>query len=168
MGVSKFLQPDYAGGAQSGSAYPAAIDGSVAVMKRRAAAFAAHESDPPDMRVQIDAGIVPAQGALAAEVAAQQTAALAAPAADPRNDIVGIDRATGAVGVAAGAEAAAPADPALPAGAVAVARVRLTVAMTEVVNADLDDLRDGWQGLGEAAALARNDASLMMGAMFYA
>jgi hypothetical protein len=167
MGVSKFIQPDYAGGTQSGSAYPAAIDASVAVMKRGAAAFAAHESDTPDMRVQLDAGIVPAIDGLAAEIAAQQTAVLVAPAADPRNDIVWIGRATGAVGVAAGAEAAVPADPALPAGKVPVARVRLTVGMTEITNADLDDLRDGFAGLGEAAARDAADATLAYAASFF-
>lgn len=147
--TSTFTQPDFS--AQNGAAYKGNIDGAADVLKRAGAAFAPHEQAAPDLTVRVDAGFIPAIDGIAAEIAAQSTAAVIAPATNPRNDIVYIDRSSGAAGVEAGVEAAAPADPALPAGKIALARIRLTVGMTEITNADLDDLRDGWQGLGTAA-----------------
>lgn len=139
MSVPTFTQPDFS--SQEPPEYKAAIDAAIAVMARTAAGFAVHEQPTPDMSVKVDAGIVPGQGTLPVEVAAQSTAELTAPAGNPRRDIVYIDAATGTVGVATGAEAAIPVDPDIPGAKVAIARIHLTVAMTQIGNADIDDLR---------------------------
>jgi hypothetical protein len=144
MTVSTFTQPDNT--TQTGSAYKTAIDGAAHVHHRIAGAFACHQQngnspDAPDMTVVVDAGALVRAGLAPLEVAQQSTSALTAPSGNPRYDIVYIDNSTGTVGVAAGAEAASPSDPAIPAGKTAVARVRLTVGMTEITNVDIDDLR---------------------------
>lgn len=150
MAVAKFTQPDYT--SMSAAAYKAALDAAAQVLARMAGPFAPHEQATPDMSVRIDAGHIPAQAARPTEVTAQSTATLVAPASNPRYDIVYVDAATGTVGVAAGSESATPSDPAVPAGKVAIARVRLMVGMTEIGNADLDDLRSlSVLGLGSAA-----------------
>lgn len=146
MTVSTFTQPDNT--TQTGSAYKTAIDGAAHVHHRIAGAFACHQQDgnspdAPDMTVVVDAGALVRAGLVPLEVGAQSTSALTAPTGNPRRDIVYIDNSTGALGVATGAEAASPSDPAVPAGKTAVARVRLTVGMTEITNADIDDLRVG-------------------------
>lgn len=138
MTVNTFLQPDAA--TQNGAAYKGAIDASIAAMARTAAAFAPHAQSTPVMTVRLDAGVL-WDGATRTEVAAQDTGTITAPAANPRSDIVYIDAGDGTVGVATGSEAAEPADPALSANQVPVARINLTVGMTEITNADLDDLR---------------------------
>lgn len=94
------------------------------------------------MAVIVDAGVIPASGALPTEVAAQITGAIAAPTTNPRKDIVYIDATTGVVGVATGTEAASPSDPAVPAAKLAVARINCTVGMTAIANSALDDLRN--------------------------
>lgn len=96
------------------------------------------------MKVIVDAGVIPASGALATEVAAQLTAAITAPTTNPRKDIVYIDATTGATGIATGTEAASPSDPAVPAGKVAVARINCTVGMTAIANSALGDLRSSY------------------------
>jgi hypothetical protein len=150
MTVSTFTQPDYS--SQSGSSYKAAIDGAAHVHSRIAGPFAPHSASTPDMKVYLDAGAIPAAGALPAEVAAQDTGTLTAPSSDPRKDIVYIDRKTGVVGVAAGTEDPSPSDPAVPSGKIAVARINWTAGMTEITNADLDDLRAlSMLGLGDVA-----------------
>lgn len=138
MSVSTFEQPNYA--SDSGTEYPAHIDAAVAVMKRAGAAFAAHEADPPDMTVVVDAGPVFAGGSLT-EKAQQTTAAFTAPSGDPRIDRVVMDASTGTVSVEQGAEAADPDPPSIPQGKLPVAQVALTVGMTEITNADLTDER---------------------------
>lgn len=144
--VSKFTQPDFS--AQSETVLKTNYDDAAAVFKRLAAAFAPHEqasaSPQPDMTVELDAGsIYNVDSETLTEVAAQSTAALTAPSANPRKDIVHIDEATGVVGVATGAENASPTDPAIPATEVPVARINWTTSMTEITNADIDDLRPG-------------------------
>ena len=136
--VSTFNQPNYA--AQSGSVYATAIDDAVAVMKRPAAAFGAHESNPLAMTVTVDAGAIFAGGALT-EIAAQTTAVIAAPTTDPRIDRIVVDSATGIVSVVQGAEAASPAAPSIPNGTVPIAQVALGVSQTEITNADITDER---------------------------
>ncbi len=138
MPTVSFVQPDYT--SQDAATYKAALDAAVKLL-HRLAGFAPHAAATPDLTVVIDAGVIPGVGAAHTEVAQQTTAALVAPAANPRRDIVYIDVLTGAAGVATGAEAGTPSDPAVPAGKAAVARVNLTVGQTEIVNADIDDLR---------------------------
>lgn len=146
MTVSTYTQPDNT--AQVGAAYKTAIDGAVHVHHRISGAFACHQQDgnspdAPDMTIVVDAGALVRAGLVPLEVAQQSTSTLSSPSGNPRHDVVYIDNATGAVGVATGAEAVSPTDPAIPAGKTAVARVRLTVGMTEITNADIDDLRVG-------------------------
>jgi len=140
--VSTFLQPNNA--TQSGAVYKGAIDASAAVMARIAAAFAPHQQTVANMTVRVDAGSIynVDTDALTAVVAAN-TATLTAPSVDRRKDIVHIDEGTGAIGVATGAEIPSPVDPTIPAGKVPVARINWTTSMTEITNADLDDLRPG-------------------------
>jgi len=139
MTLSTFLQPDNA--TQSGSAYKGAIDSAAAVSARLAAAFAPHQQTVADLTVAVDAGVIPTIAGIPTEVAATSTASLTAPTVNPRQDIIYIDAVSAAVGVATGAEAASPVDPAVPAGKIAIARINWTVAMAEITNADLDDLR---------------------------
>lgn len=135
------VQPSYT--TQSGTAYPLAIDAITKSMSRLAAAFACHEQSTPDMTVAVDAGWIPKAGAKATEVAAQNTGTITAPSGNPRYDIVYVDAASGTVGVATGSEAASPSDPSIPAGKVAVARLRLdnSPATTAIDNSLIDDLR---------------------------
>lgn len=146
--VSTYVQPDYT--AQSGSTYKAAIDGAAAVHHRLAGPFAPHAQTTPDMTVAVDAGHL-WSGSATTDVAAQSSATITAPTTNPRNDLIVIDRSTGAVSVVAGTEAASPVDPAVPAGKHPVGRARLTVGMTEITNADLDDIRATVVPAGTAA-----------------
>lgn len=140
-GVTTFTQPDFT--SQSGAAYKANIDGAIAALARLAALFAPHQQATADMTVRLNGGTIFNPVTLArSTVAAQSTGTITAPSGDPRYDIVYVDRESGAVGVATGSESASPADPAVPSGKVPVARVRLTVGQTEIVNADIDDVRD--------------------------
>lgn len=148
--ASPRTQPDYT--SQTAAAYKTAIDDITAVTDRVAGAFAVQAQDTPDMTVRVTAGAIPAVGAGHTEVAAQNSGTIVAPSGNPRHDIVHADQATGAVGVATGAEAASPSDPSVPAGKIALARVALTTSHTEIVNADITDLRAlGLFGLGGAA-----------------
>ncbi len=137
--VSTFIQPDNT--SQDGSTYKASLEGAATVFKRIAAAFAPHAQSTPDMTVRVDAGHIATVGGIHTEVAAQNTATLTAPMTNPRKDIVTIDRVTGIVGVATGAENISPVDPTLPAETLAIARIHLIVGMTEIANADIEDLR---------------------------
>lgn len=153
MGVSTFTQPDYT--SDTATQYKTNLDDAAAVFARIADAFAPHEQSTPDMTVRVDAGFIPARGGTATEVNAQNTGSLSAPSGNPRYDIVYIDAADGTVGVATGAEAGSPSDPAVPAGKVAVARIHWTVGMSEITNADLDDLRN--PGLLGLAGVVQDD-----------
>lgn len=114
------------------------------------------------MAVIVDAGVIPASGALATEVAAQITGAITAPTTNPRKDIVYIDATTGTVGIATGTEAASPSDPAVPAGKAAVGRINCTVGMTAIANSALDDIRNLGL-LGVAQLLGNIDALVFKG-----
>lgn len=140
MTTSTFEQPNYTANLNSTS-YPLSIDAAIAVMARVAASFAPHEQATPNMTVRVDAGSIPAVGAKPTEVSAQNSATITAPSVNPRQDIIYIDKTSGAVGVATGAESASPSDPSVPSGKIVVARVNLAVGQTEIVNADIDDLR---------------------------
>ena len=154
MAVATPVIPDSTG-PQSGTQYKVNIDANGKVDSRLAWAFAPHEQATPDMTVRLEAGFIPKAGAKAAEVAAQSTGIITAPSVNPRNDIVHIDAATGAGDVATGAENASPVDPAVPAGKVAVGRIRFQTSTTTITNSILDDLRNpGFLGLGTAAALS--------------
>ncbi len=137
--VSTFIQPDNT--SQDGTTYKTSLDDAAAVFKRIAATFAPHAQSTPDMSVRVDAGNIATVGGIHTEVAAQNTETLTAPTTNPRKDIVTIDRVTGAVGVATGAEAVSPVDPTLPTETLVIARINLTVGMTEIANADIEDLR---------------------------
>ncbi len=139
MTVSTFTQPDQTDG---GSTYKNAIDAATSVMSRQAAAFAGHQQTVADLTVRLDAGsILDIAAGTITEIAADDTAGLTAPVGDLRKDIVYIDEVTAAVGVATGAEAGSPVDPAIPAGKIPIVRINWTVAMAEITNDDLDDIR---------------------------
>lgn len=139
--VSKFTQPQYAGpGAHTGSEYPLAIDASIEVMKREAARFAPHQNEPSDMTVIVDPGYVLNRFAGAESlIGAQQTPSFVAPLSNPRKDRLVVDVLTGVLQVVEGVEAAVPAPPAIPDDTAPLCVVNLTVGMTEITNADIDD-----------------------------
>lgn len=136
--VSQFTQPDNT--AQDAGTYKGAIDDSISVMSRLAAAFAPHEQTVPDLTVRLDAGFVFASQTLT-EVAAQSSATITAPSTNPRIDRIHVDGTTGAVGVSTGTEAASPSPPAIPTGKIPIARVSLSVGMAQITNADITDER---------------------------
>lgn len=142
MTVSTFLQPKYSGGgAQTGTAYPLAVDAAVAVLRRVAADFAPHQVEPAaDLTVKVDAGHLFLGATAPVEVAEQTTAAFVAPAVSPRTDRIVMDRYTGTISVIAGAEAGPVPD--ITAGKLPIAQVALTVGMTEITNSDITDERD--------------------------
>lgn len=102
--------------------------------------FRVHAQATPNMTVAIDGGNLQ-NGTTRTTVAAQNTATLTAPTTNPRNDLVVIDQTTGAQSVVTGTEAASPADPTVPSGKTVLARVRLTVGMSSIPDASIDDLR---------------------------
>lgn len=143
MPVSTPVQPKYSGtGAQTGTAYPLAIDAAIAAASRLAWAFAPHEQSTPDMTMRLEAGFV-RYGSTASEVAAQSTAAFTAPAANPRIDRVVIDRRTGVVSIVIGTEAASPMPPAVPAGTRRIAQVLLQTSSIAITNSMITDERTG-------------------------
>lgn len=140
MSVSTFVQPDFT--SQSATVYKTSIDDGIAVHHQMAGPFAPHEQAVPDLTVRLDAAnFSDLITRTTVTKAAQNTAAFTAPTVDPRNDIIYVDRITGDVGVDAGSEAVSPIDPIITLGKLPIARVRLTVGMTEIANADIDDIR---------------------------
>jgi hypothetical protein len=139
MPVATPLQPDY--NTQSGTAYPLAIDASIAAAKRLAWAFAPHEQATPVMTVRLEAGFVLSSALALAEVAAQSTGTITAPAGNPRIDRIVIDRLTGAVSVVTGTPAGSPTPPAIPSGKRPVAQVLLQTSSTVITNSMLTDER---------------------------
>ena len=138
MTVSTFTQPDYTN--QLGSTYPTNIDSCVNVLAQIGQDFAPHAAATPNLTVLIDAGkIIKADGTLVSQ--AQQTATFVAPAANPRIDRIVIDMLTGAYSIIAGTEAASPTAPAITAGKLPCAQVSLTVAQTQITNANITDER---------------------------
>ncbi|MGB8181395.1 MAG: hypothetical protein WCF13_03400, partial [Stellaceae bacterium] len=139
MTVGQFLQTNYT--AQTGTAYPLAIDADWAVAARLVDNFAPHAQATPNMTVALDAGHL-FDGTSLTEVAAQSTGTITAPVSNPRIDRVVVDCATGAVSVVIGTEAASPVPPAIPAGKAPVAQVLLQTTSTSIANSMLTDERD--------------------------
>lgn len=105
--------------------------------------FKPTESSPQAMTIDLGAGVIFDQTTRALTVVAAQTSALmVAPTTNPRRDIVYVDILTGVDGTETGAEAASPSDPVLTAGKLPVARVNLTVGMTEITTSNIDDIRE--------------------------
>lgn len=119
---------------------PTTLDGDLAVLSRIAAAFAPHETTPPSMSITLDAGHFVADTLI--EVAAQTVGGITAPTANPRIDRIIVDQATGAASIITGTESASPVPPPLPAGAVPIARVLLSIGLTAISNAIIVDERD--------------------------
>lgn len=149
MAKTTFLQPNY--NPQTGSVYKAAIDDSIAVLKRFGDAFDAHEQSTPNMTVRVDAGFI-LNGTTLTEVAAQNTATITAPTTNPRIDRVVVDSLTGVVSVIAGTEAASPTPPAITAGKLPVAQVSLATSTTQITNLLLTDERTINMGFALLAA----------------
>lgn len=138
MTVSTFTQPDHS--SDTGTDYKTAIDGAIHVMQRIAASFAPHQQTTADMTVRIDSGAL-LNGTTLTEVAAQSTSTIIAPVTNPRIDRVVVNSTTGVVSVIAGSEAASPTAPAITTGTNPLAQIALTVAQTEIANADITDER---------------------------
>ncbi len=92
------------------------------------------------MKVTIDAGALFEAGTLV-EIPAQISSEIAPPTANARIDRIVIDRISGAVLVVTGIEAANPVAPAIPTNHMPVARMRLNVGTTAIVNALIVDER---------------------------
>jgi len=138
MSVGTFTQPNHE--TQGGTAYKIAIDNSIAVMSRLAAAFAPHEQSSPNMTVRVDAGALWVRGALV-EVAAQNTNTITAPTTNPRIDRVVIDAMTGSISVIQGTESTNPSPPAIPSNKLPVAQIYLTKTTTAITNQIITDER---------------------------
>ncbi|GAB4366893.1 MAG: hypothetical protein Kow00114_25170 [Kiloniellaceae bacterium] len=153
MAVGDPVQPDFE--TQNATVYKGNIDNAIAAQSRLGWAFAPHGSSPAAMTVRLAAGAIFIGGALT-EVAAQTTGVITAPTVNPRIDRVVIDAATGAAEVVTGSEAPDPDPPAVPAGKLPVARVALSVGMTQITNLNLTDERVAGSGILPALADARD------------
>ena len=167
LSPTAFAPSCYAGaGAQTGTAYPLAIDAATAAL-----AFVGVPWQPTitntDMAVHIAAGVVPTTSGVTS-VAAQTVTLGAAHATLPRIDRVVLDRVTGAASVVAGTNAANPAAPAVPAGKLPCCQILVPAAATAVLNTNGTDERMPWPlGLrsgaftdpGTAAVLNAGNAS---------
>ena len=158
-GVSTFVQPDFT--SQTATVYKTSIDDAVAVHHQVAGPFAPHEKSVPDLQVLIDAADFSVMATrVTVSIAQQTTAAFTAPTTNPRNDIISADLLTGVISVTTGAESASPVDPVFTADEFPIARIRLTVGMSEITNADIDDIRVlGALGLGTSALLDTGTAA---------
>ena len=152
-GVSTFVQPDFT--SQTATVYKTSIDDAVAVHHQIAGPFAVHEKAVPDLQVLIDAADFSVfTTRITVSIAQQTTTSFTAPSVNPRNDVISIDTLTGVFSITNGAEDPSPSDPVYTTDELPIARIRLTVGMTEITNADIDDIRMlsglGF-GLGSAA-----------------
>lgn len=116
------------------------IEYSLNAHHRLAGLFFAHEQDPADMSVQVDAGIVWDRKTIT-DVAAQNTANFAAPTSDDRIDRIVLDDNDGTISVETGTEAASPSPPAIPDGKLPCAQVYLTPTTSSITNSDITDER---------------------------
>ena len=155
MPVATFLQTDFT--TQDSTNYKAAIDGSINVLARLAAAFAPSQQATPNMTVAVGAGTVMMWGNVV-PIAAQSTAVIAAPAANPRIDRVVIDAGTGVIATVTSAESATPMAPAIPTGFLPIAQVLLAPGATSITNAMITDERicGNLQPAGSVRVLAQN------------
>jgi len=162
MSTSTHTQPSFP--EQTGTEYKTAIDDSIAVQKRVAAPFAAHEQSTPDMTVRVDAGHV-FDGSTLTEVAAQNTGTITAPSTSDRIDRIVISNTDGTVSVITGSEAASPSAPSITSGNLPCAKVYLTPSTTEITNADITDERSRLPGgvSGGSVLNTQNDGPLYTG-----
>lgn len=156
MTVATFTQPDRS--TQNGVQYTANIDAALAVLAALAQNFAAHQAATPDMTVVIDAGKVWNGSGLISQ-AAQTTSAIPAPTTNPRIDRIAIDTSDGSYVRIAGTEAASPSAPAYADGQYPVCQISLSVAQTEIINANITDERPLIHGGGgqQAQFVTRSD-----------
>ncbi len=153
MTVSTFTQPDRT--TQSGSAYPANIDGAISVLARSAAAFAPHEQSTPNMTVRVDAGFLLTDFNLST-VAAQNTGTITAPTTNPRIDRVVLDPKTGVVSVLTGVQASSPVPLSIPDDKYPICQIALTTSTTAITNSMITDERPG---VGALYAIDHNRTS---------
>lgn len=132
------VTPSYAGNL---TVYNSDIDQGIAANSILANQFQPHEAATPNMTVVIDAGRLPTStGTLS--VAQQSTAAFTAPVTNPRKDAISINRTTGAYQITAGTEAASPLVPQVDTSLyMPIAVVTLTVGMSSITNANIEDVR---------------------------
>ena len=138
MTAKTFVQPNMT--TQSGVAYRAAIDDSIAVLAETSQDFAPHQSTVANLNVLVDAGKgIKADGTLIEQ--SQQSIAFIAPTVNPRIDRIVIDPLTLVASRVAGTEAASPVAPAIPVGKLPCAKVSLTVGQTQITNINITDER---------------------------
>jgi hypothetical protein len=135
MTVRKFRQPSFT--TDDAATYKKSIDDSIAVAGELATLFAPSEMAAPGMGVTIAAGM----DTFGHSVAATNVAGIGAPAANPRIDRIWYDMNTGTYTRTVGTEAAAPVPPAVPFGKFLICDVRLIVGQTQILNADITDIR---------------------------
>lgn len=144
-----YVQPDVT--TMTSAAYKAALDAATKVMSQIGAAFAPHEAAAVNMTAVIDAGTLRVSGTTL-NVAQQTTGTLVAPVSNPRDDRLAIREIDGVLVVFPGAENAVPVAPVVPLGYMPIARIRLTVGMSTILNSSITDER-------AANRVARLDAS---------
>jgi hypothetical protein len=93
------------------------------------------------MTMRLFRGAIPVENSLPTSLAVQETSTITAPSVNPRKDLVLINSITGVLSVVTGAEAASPVDPSVTAGTVPIGRINMVVSQTQILNADIDDLR---------------------------
>ena len=152
MTVATFIQPNFS--TQDPIDVKTNIQNCFVVHNRIAGSFAAHEQDPADMTIKIDAGSLMVLGNVL-EVAGQDTPTIAAPT-DPvliyRIDRVLVNATTGIRSVVTGTpHASFPAIPAITTGYIPICRVLLTTGMTEISNLLITDERIMGGGGGKEA-----------------
>lgn len=131
--------------------------------------FKPTESSPQAMTIEIGAGdIYDVVAGTHTVIAAQTSALMVAPTVNPRNDIIYVDRITGTDGTVTGTEAASPSDPVVPVDKIAVARISLTVGMTEITTSDITDIRElNLLGLASGARTNHNDSNFAFAADYF-
>jgi len=112
------------------------------------------------LTMRLSKGLIVVSDAIPTAVALQKITAVSAPSANPRKDLVTINKTTGALTVTTGAENASPVDPTVPAGKIPVARINMVVSQTEIVNADIDDLRAVTLGTTESLDSLKTNMAL--------
>ena len=151
ISLTIFAPSVYAGaGAQTGMAYPLAIDAATAALTFVGAPWQPTVTNT-NMVVHIAAGTVPTASGVTA-VAAQTVTLGSAHATLPRIDRVVLDRVTGTASMVAGTPGASPTAPAVPAGKLPCCQMLVPAAAVAILNTNGTDDRAPWLlGLGSAA-----------------
>lgn len=160
MTVGSWNRPNYL--TQTGTAYPLAIDGDLAVAERVVASFSPAPAVPAAMTVTLAAGALFVAGTLV-EVAAQSVSIGAAPASNSRIDRIVVDETTGVASVIVGTVAASPTAPAITSGKYPVARVTVAAGTTAIAATMIDDERVPFVGQASIRSNSLTPSRLALG-----